>query len=31
MLVYFSESFEWVLLNSKFIYVIGIVPTYLGE
>ena len=27
----FTESFSWILLNSKFICVIGIVPTYLGE
>ena len=25
------ESFGWILLNSKFICVIGIVPTYLGK
>ena len=25
------ESFGWILLNSKFICVISIVPTYLGE
>ena len=26
----FLESFNWILLNSKLIYVIGTVPTYLG-
>ena len=26
-----SESFGWILLNSKFICVIGTVPTYLGK
>ena len=25
------ESFAWILLNSKFIYVIGTVPSYLGN
>ena len=25
------ESFGWILLNSKFICVIGSVPTYLGK
>ena len=25
------ESFGWILLNSKFICIIGIVPTYLGK
>ena len=27
----FTESFGWILLNSKFICVISTVPTYLGE
>ena len=27
----YVESFGWILLNSKFIYVIGTVPTYLGK
>ena len=26
-----KESFGWILLNSKFICVIGTVPTYLGN
>ena len=25
------DSFGWILLNSKFIYVIGTIPTYLGK
>ena len=25
------ESFGWILLNSEFICVIGVVPTYLGK
>ena len=25
------ESFGWILLNSEFIYVIGTVPSYLGN
>ena len=27
----YVESFGWILLNSKFICVIGTVPTYLGK
>ena len=25
------ESFDWILLNSKFICIIGTVPIYLGK
>ena len=31
ILLYLVESFDWILLNSEFICVIGTVPTYLGK